>query len=81
MLAQLILQIASTEGRIEEKMYSYQIDELLRNKNYSIYIDDYKEIINSPQICHIKYDPWDDSFVINTDDRYSWRFKVNNNGM
>ena len=57
-------------------MYSYQIDELLRNKEYIVSVNDYKQILASSQICHIKYDPWDDSFVINTDDRYSWRFRV-----
>ena len=59
-------------------MYSWQIDELLRNKNYVVNKDDCKNIIDSMQICYSKYDPYDDSFVVNTDDGYSWRFKVNN---
>ena len=62
-------------------MYSWQIDELLRNKDYVVNMDDYKRIIESSQICHIKYEPFDDSFVVNTDDRYSWRFRVVNQGM
>ena len=57
-------------------MFSYEIDELLRNKDYVVNMDDYKRIIESSQICHIKYDHWDDSFVINTNDGCSWRFKV-----
>lgn len=57
-------------------MYSYQIDELLRNKEYIVSVNDYKQILASSQICHIKYEPFDDMFVINTDDGYSWRFRV-----
>lgn len=59
-------------------MFSYEIDTLIKNKEYIITIDDYKRIISSSQICFIKYDPWNDSFVINTEDRYSWRFRVIN---
>lgn len=59
-------------------MYSWQIDDLLRNKDYVVNISDYKNIVASNQICYIKYEPYDDSFVINTEDSYSWRFRVNN---
>lgn len=59
-------------------MFSYEIDALLKNKEYIITMDDYKEIIASSQIIYIKFDPWDDSFVINTEDRYSWKFRVVN---
>ena len=57
-------------------MYSYEIDALLKNKEYIITMDDYKKIIASSQIIYIKFDPWDDSFVVSTEDRYSWRFRV-----
>ena len=57
-------------------MFSYEIDTLLRNKEYIVTMDDYKKIIASSQITYIKYDPYDDSFVISTDDKYSWRFRV-----
>lgn len=57
-------------------MYSHEIENLLHKKEFIISIEDYKRIINSSQICFIKYDPYDDSFVISTDDRYSWRFRV-----
>ena len=59
-------------------MYSWQIDELLKNKNYVVNMDDYKQIIASSQIIHIKYEPFSDDFLVNTDDRFSWRFKVQN---
>ena len=59
-------------------MYSYEIEQLLHEREFVIDINDYKRIIVSSQICFIKYDPWDDSFVINTEDRYSWRFRVVN---
>lgn len=59
-------------------MYSYEIEKLLQEREFIIGIEDYKRIVNSSQICFIKYDPWDDSFIINTDDRYSWRFRVVN---
>ena len=59
-------------------MYSYEIEQLLHEREFIINIEDYKRIIASSQICFIKYDPWDDSFIINTEDRYSWRFRVVN---
>lgn len=62
-------------------MYSYEIDELLKSKNYVITHNDYKCIIASSQIISIKYDPYSDDFCISTDDRYNWRFRVVNKGM
>lgn len=57
-------------------MYSWQVDELLKNNNYVINKNDYNSIVYSSQIRHIKYDPFSDDFIINTDDGYSWRFTV-----
>lgn len=59
-------------------MYSYEIEKLLQEKQFVINIEDYKLISDSTQVCFIKYDPWNDSFVVNTDDGYTWRFRVVN---
>ena len=58
-------------------MFSYEIDELLRNKNYEINMDDYKRIIESSQVTNINYNKDHDDFTVSTEDRYSWNFKVN----
>ena len=57
-------------------MYSWQIDEILRSKNYLVDANSCKAIIDSSQICHAKYDPYDNTFLIETNDGYSWRFKT-----
>ena len=58
-------------------MYSYEIERLLKIKQYIISCSDYAEILTtSPQINHIKYEQNDDTFEINTDDKYNFKFKV-----
>lgn len=55
-------------------MYSNEIENLLKFKNYLISVQDYLEIIKSPQIDHIKYE--NQGFSIWTTDGYSFKLKL-----
>lgn len=58
-------------------MYSYEIDNLLKLRDYIISSSEYFEILNtSPQINNIKYDTSNDTTMIRTDDNYEVKFKV-----
>jgi len=55
-------------------MYSHEIQELLKLKNYLISVQDYIKIIESKQIDHIKYD--NGLFYLWTTDNYRFIFKI-----
>jgi hypothetical protein len=58
-------------------MYSFEIENLMKLKNYLINVKEYLQICNtSPQIREVKYDPYQDNFMIETDDNYKVYFKV-----
>ena len=58
-------------------MYSWEIDNIIKQNNYTISADTYINICStSPQINYIHYEPYDNYFEIYTDDRYSWKFTV-----
>ena len=58
-------------------MYSWEIEQLLKLKNYVISASDYSKIVTtSPQIHNIEYKPFENSFYISTDDNYVLKFKV-----
>ena len=58
-------------------MYSHEIDQVLKLHNYKIDSNTYLHICNSsPQVIHVKYDPYDDSFDIWTNDNYYWKINV-----
>lgn len=58
-------------------MYSHEIKELLEYKKYLLKVEEYLLICNtSPQINRVKYNAYDDSFEIWTDDKYYWNFKL-----
>ena len=58
-------------------MYSYEIDNLLKYRNYLISNKEYFEICKtSPQINYIEYKSFEDSFYISTRDNYNFKFKV-----
>lgn len=58
-------------------MYSWEIEQLLRLRNYLISNKEYFNIIDtSPQINHVKYDGWNKDYNIWTDDNYYFKFKV-----
>lgn len=55
-------------------MYSYEIENLLKLKNYLVSIQEYLEIVKSPQIDHIKYE--NDTFNMWTNDNYNFTLKI-----
>lgn len=58
-------------------MFSWEIDTLIRTKNYSITPDEYKQIIiSSPQIIKNTYEPYTNTYVIRTNDSYLWKFSI-----
>ena len=58
-------------------MYSYEIEQLLKMRNYLLSVKEYFDICdNSPQIVRVTYNPFDDIFIIYTNDNYEFKFKV-----
>ena len=60
-------------------MFSWEIDKLLRKSNFCISRDEYREITNvrvNTQIVHIKYNPYSDDFLMETNDGYGWEFRI-----
>lgn len=58
-------------------MYSHEIDQTLKAENYDIDSRTYIHICqSSPQITHVKYEPFDNDFNIWTNDNYHWTFRV-----
>ena len=58
-------------------MYSYEIEKLLKLRNYLVSIQEYLEIVKSPQIDHIKYE--NDMFYLWTNDGYTFTLKIRRN--
>ena len=58
-------------------MYSYEIQELLRLKNYLVSVEEYIKIVSSKQVNWVKYNPFEDKFYISTEDNYNFEFRVN----
>lgn len=57
-------------------MYSYEINNVLKQNNYIVTVDLYKEISSSTQICFVKYDPYSNRFSLSSEDGYNWIFEV-----
>ena len=58
-------------------MYSWEIEQLLKIKEFIISNEDYFKILEtSPQIRGVEYKPFEDNFYMWTDDRYNFKFKV-----
>lgn len=60
-------------------MYSSEIDNLLKLRNYIISNIEYLEAFNpmiSTQIQYLQYKPFEDSYYCKTSDGYEWGFKV-----
>ena len=55
-------------------MYSNEIENLLKLRNYLVTVQEYINIIKSPQIDHIKYE--NDMFYMWTNDNYSFTLKI-----
>lgn len=57
-------------------MFSYEIEQLLKLRNYLVSIEEYNQIISSSsQIDHVKYE--DNVFKVWTTDNYTFTFKIN----
>jgi hypothetical protein len=59
-------------------MYSYEIAKLLKIRQNLVSIQEYLEIIKSPQIDHIKYE--NDTFFLWSNDGYSFKLKIKKEG-
>jgi hypothetical protein len=60
-------------------MFSWEIDQLIKQYNYSLPSSVYARISNvnqNTQINFVKYDAYSNSFYISTDDGWSWEFRV-----
>ena len=57
-------------------MYSFEIENLLRNSNYIIDAQTYLSICESPQIVRIVFNKDNNIFYIHTNDEYSFEFRL-----
>lgn len=60
-------------------IYSWEISNFLNNKNYELTKYEYMNITDielSPQIRRIKYEPYSNSFYMETYDGYNWTFRI-----
>ena len=57
-------------------MYSREIEDILKSRNYNIDSNTYLNICSSTQIVRVKYDPYSQYFEIWTNDDYYWKFNV-----
>lgn len=56
-------------------MYSHEIEELLKMKNYLVTVQEYIKIIESSQVRDVDY-KGNNYFSVSTNDGYSFSFKV-----
>ena len=56
-------------------MYSHEIEQLLKMKNYLITVQDYIKIIESSQVREVNYNG-NNNFNVSTNDGYSFSFRV-----
>ena len=62
-------------------MYSWEIQKLLELRNYLLSVKEYFYICdNSPQITRVSYDSYNNDFIIETTDRYKFKFKIKKGG-
>lgn len=57
-------------------MFSYEIEKIIKEKNYTISSIDYNNICQSSQIIKLKYDPYGDMYELWTNDNYYFKFKI-----
>lgn len=58
-------------------MFTWEIKNLMITNNYLINSKEYISLCKtSPQIREVKYDPYNDNFMIETEDNYKVYFKV-----
>ena len=62
-----------------DQVYSTEIDNYLRSKNWYLTKEEYIYVSNieaSPQISRLKYEPFGNSFYMETKDGYNWSFRI-----
>lgn len=57
-------------------MYTWEIQQYLENNNYYIESKLYLQIVKSPQINYVKYEPYSNQFHMTTSDGLDVRFTV-----
>lgn len=60
-------------------MYSFEIDNYIKERNYQLTSDEYRFISNidrSPQISRLSYSSIDNSFIMYTKDGWIWKYYV-----
>ena len=58
-------------------MYSHEVEQLLKIRNYLIVYKEFIQITkSSPQINHIKYNPFEDNIEMWTTDNYKFVLKI-----
>ena len=60
-------------------MYSHEIAELLKLRNYLISVEEYIKIVSSKQVKWVKYNPFEDKFYVSTEDKYNFDFRIKKN--
>lgn len=62
-------------------LYSYEIENYLKERNYSLTAKECAELVNTTvntQIVRVKYYPFDGNYQIDTSDGYYFRFTIRN---
>lgn len=57
-------------------MYTWEIKQHLEQNNYYIESELYLKILESPQIVHVKYKPFENKYFLATSDGYNVEFTV-----
>lgn len=60
-------------------MYSWEIDDYLRSRNWELTKNEYiyvSDIKVNTQISRIKFEPFNNSFYMETSDGYNWIFRL-----
>ena len=60
-------------------VYSWEIDNYLRTRDWEVTRYEYlyvTDMLSNPQIRKIKYEPFNNSFYMETADGYNWIFRV-----
>lgn len=58
-------------------MYSSEIDQTLKSQKYNIDSETYSNICSSsPQINHVKFNPYLNEFEMWSSDNYYWKFTM-----
>lgn len=63
-------------------MFSYEIDEFLRSRDWNVSKSDYLYVTDrelSPQICRVTYTPFGEYFTMWTNDGFCWKFCIKEN--